>query len=183
MWHYVHQVHGRTVVTPQPGVLVDADAMVSSDRGVGLAVLGADCGLLGLSSPEGVIAAVHAGWRGLVAGVIPAAVTEMRARGASDITAVLGPCIHPECYEFSPGDLDFVADKFGDSVRAVTSSGAPALDLPAGISLALEQNGVEIVAELGGCSACGPLGFSHRARKETDRLALGIYRKTDAASS
>src|SRR5674476_1670641 len=66
--------------------------------GTALCVLTADCAAIALASAEGVCSAVHAGWRGLVAGVVEAAVTAMRDLGASDVTASLGPCIHAPCY-------------------------------------------------------------------------------------
>src|SRR5674476_1670642 len=68
-----------------------AQSAVSTQR----AVPGA---AIALASAEGVCSAVHAGWRGLAAGVVEAAVTAMRDLGASDVTASLGPCIHAPCY-------------------------------------------------------------------------------------
>ena len=78
-----------------------------------LAILTADCASVALGSAEGVFGAVHAGWRGLLAGVVEATVAAMRARGAGDVVGALGPCIHPECYEFSDADLDAVAAAYG----------------------------------------------------------------------
>ena len=71
------------------------DALVSVTPGVALCVLTADCGPVALSSPEGIFGAVHAGWRGLVDGVVEQAVERMRGWGATDVTAFLGPCIMP----------------------------------------------------------------------------------------
>src|SRR5205085_527297 len=82
-------------------------------------------------------AGAHAGWVGLLAGVRGRTVEHMRALGATDVRAVLGPCIRVECYEFGPDDLDRVAARLGDGVRSTTASGTPALDLAAGVRASL----------------------------------------------
>lgn len=178
-WTFVHQVHGaRVVVVDEPtGALVeDGDAVVSRSPDACLAVLGADCALVGLASPEGIIGAAHAGWRGLVAGVLEQAVTAMRDLGAGEVTAVLGPCIHAECYEFGADELDEVAAVLGAEVRAATPAGRPALDLVRGVRRALDGVGVRLAAEIGGCTACEGHWYSHRARAESSRHALAIWR-------
>ena len=96
---------------------------MSATPGCALAVLTADCAPVALASPEGVFGVAHAGWRGLVAGVLERTVDAMRALGATEIGAVLGPCIRAECYEFGPADLDRVAARLGDGVRATTAVG------------------------------------------------------------
>ena len=58
----------------------------------------------------------------------------MRRSGGTAITAVVGPCIHAECYEFGADDLDALAARFGPAVRPRTAWGTPALDLPAAIA-------------------------------------------------
>jgi copper oxidase (laccase) domain-containing protein len=131
---------------------------------------------VGLASFEGTIGAAHVGWRGLVAGVLVGTVQQMRALGASEVVAVLGPCIHAECYEFGSSELQAVAAVLGDEVRAETSSGRPALDLPFGVRRALAEIDVPVLAELGGCTACDTQWFSFRARRDTSRHALAIWR-------
>jgi copper oxidase (laccase) domain-containing protein len=184
------QVHGAGVLdvdlggpddTPPEGggpvvrCLAEGDALVSRDRATALCVLTADCGALALASPEGVFAAVHAGWRGLLAGVVEAAVGRMREQGATDVVGALGPCIHAGCYEFSPSDLDAVAEVYGGSVRGRTAGGRPALDVPAGISAALERAGASGVEGVDACTACAEGYFSHRARRDTGRQALLVW--------
>ena len=120
-WISLHQVHGAVVypadvagpTTGHPAPY--ADASVSAEPGAVLSVLTADCGPVALVAP-GVVAAVHAGWRGVAAGVLEAAVAEVRRRGSGAVRAVLGPCIHPECYEFSPADLAPIAERLGREV-------------------------------------------------------------------
>src|SRR5205823_5736093 len=129
-WTWLRQVHGDAVVIvsgPGDGAGTPADAAVTSAPNSVLAVLAADCAPVALSTPEGVVAAVHAGWRGLMAGVVEQAVATVRAVGGGDVAAVLGPCIHPECYEFGDADLDAVAARLGPEVRGRTRTGSPAL--------------------------------------------------------
>src|SRR5947199_60357 len=91
--------------------------------------------------------------------------------------AVLGPCIHPECYEFSAADLDTVAAGLGDGVRALTADGRPALDVPAAVTMALKQAGVVQLDDVDVCTACSDDYFSWRARKEPARQAMVVWRE------
>ncbi len=153
---------------------VTGDALVTAAPGVALAVFTADCAPVALVSPEGVVGIVHAGWRGLEAGVVDNAVETMRRMGATRIDAALGPCIRPGCYEFGEAELERLAARLGPSVRARTSTGRPALDLPAAVSAALERAGAALVSDRGDCTACSDEWFSHRARREEQRQATVI---------
>ena len=178
-WTWLRQVHGdRVVVVTEPGGGAGqrADAAVTDRPGCALAVLTADCAPVALVGSDGVVGVAHAGWRGLVGGVLERTVGVMRAGGTRDVGAVLGPCIHPECYEFGSEDLAQVAKRLGDGVRAATTSGAPALDVPAAVRAALAQVGVTDVHDVGVCTACSPDHFSHRARHELGRQALVVWR-------
>jgi len=154
----------------------EADAVVGVGAGAALVVLTADCAPVALGSPEGVHAAVHVGWRGLVAGVVEAAVGVMRSLGASSVVAGVGPTIHPCCYAFSPDDLDEVATVAGPAARGRTASGAPALDLPAALRGGLAAAGTALVWEDGRCTGCGGPFFSHRVRGDDARQALFVWR-------
>jgi purine-nucleoside/S-methyl-5'-thioadenosine phosphorylase / adenosine deaminase len=155
------------------------DALVATSATSCLAVLTADCAPLALGSDEGVFAAVHGGWRGLLAGVVEATVAAMRALGATAVVGALGPCVHPECYAFSAGDLDRVAARYGDGVRSTAADGAPALDRGATVRTALESAGGAELVWTGPCTGCGGTYFSHRARGDGGRQALLVWR--DAA--
>jgi hypothetical protein len=166
-WISLHQVHGATVYAadvngPTAGRAAPlADASVSAEPAAVLSVLTADCGPVALVAP-GAVAAVHAGWRGVAAGVLEAAVAEVRQRTAGPVRAVLGPCIHPECYEFSPTDLDPIVERLGPDVVGRTSAGQPALDVPRAIRLVLAGVGVTDVTDVDVCTACSTDHFSHR---------------------
>jgi YfiH family protein len=188
---WVDQVHGTAVVMAHAGrpdaSTADAhgrlgavragsgDALVSADPTVAVAVLTADCAPIALGSEEGVFAAVHAGWRGLDAGVVESAVRAMRSLGATRVAGALGPCIHAGCYEFSDADLAGVVARHGPSVRARTADGRPALDLPAAVSSALASCGVREVPGVDACTACAGGYFSHRARGDRGRQALVVW--------
>lgn len=116
---WVSQVHGIAVAdaaSVHPGQPVQvADASVASASGVVCAVLTADCLPVLFADLEGkVVGAAHAGWRGLAAGVLAETVAAMRARGAGEITAWLGPAIGPTQFEVGADVLDsFVAGAVG----------------------------------------------------------------------
>lgn len=180
-WVWLRQVHGARVVdgdAPE-AVGAEADAVVAVRSDVALAVQTADCVPVALvATATGAIAAAHAGWRGLVAGLLQATVAELQARGPSPIRAIVGPCICARCYEFGSGDLDAVAARLGDVVRSRTSSGAPALDLRAATLAALGAAGVTDVVVSDRCTATEATElFSHRARAERGRQALVVYRE------
>ncbi len=186
----MEQVHGSKVLVA--GVAVGAphhpvvrnapvacaglgDALASSASELALAVLTADCPSIALGSAEGVFAAVHAGWRGLRAGVVSRTVRAMRAMGATEVVGSVGPCIHAECYAFSEDDLAAVAAVCGSGARGRTSDGRPALDLPAAVSSALAAAAVRQVTGRPACTACEPGYFSHRARGDRGRQALVVW--------
>jgi YfiH family protein len=100
---WISQVHGVAVVDAAkvaPGEAPEADASFTSVPGVVCAVMTADCLPVLFADVDGkVVGAAHAGWRGLAAGVLGATVAAMRAAGAGEITAWLGPAIGPEQFE------------------------------------------------------------------------------------
>ena len=102
----VHQVHSPQVVSveaPFAGERPHADALVTTTPGLVLSILTADCTPVLLADVEaGVIGAAHAGWKGALGGVLEATVAAMRARGATAISAAIGPCIHQASYEVGP---------------------------------------------------------------------------------
>ena len=118
---WVHQVHGGRVIRVRPGVPHDqdakADALVGDDPSQVLSVRIADCVPVLLASDDGrVVAAVHAGWRGVIAGVAIAAIQEMntiRDVPASRLTAAIGPSIGYDAFEVGSEVLDEFSRTFG----------------------------------------------------------------------
>jgi len=107
------QVHGSDVVTVEtawlPGEGPRADAAVTARPGIALGIVTADCAPVLFVDPEaGVIGAAHAGWKGAVGGVLEATITAMRALGAREISAAVGPCIGQKSYEVAADLRDAV---------------------------------------------------------------------------
>lgn len=178
-WTRLRQRHGVDVVTvsePGDGDGASADAAVTTAAGAILSIRTADCAPVALAANEGVVGAVHAGWRGLAGGVIEAAAESMRRLGGVTIRAFLGPCIHAGCYEFGVEPLEEMADRFGPDVVSRTAWGTPALDIPAAVRLSLEGCGVTEIVDAGRCTACEPEHwYSHRARGESQRHVLATW--------
>jgi YfiH family protein len=176
-WATARQVHGRSVVCAgAPGVQVpEADAVVVRQPRRPAAVLVADCVPIALSGP-GVAAAVHAGWRGLCAGVIEAAVAAADPCDTSPggLSAWIGPCIGPCCFEVGPevpeqfaGSHPFAPDcceRVGTTLRFNLRRAAAAV---------LEACGLKVAGDLDPpCTCCDPRFFSHRRDGTPKRQAL-----------
>jgi hypothetical protein len=101
----VKQTHSANVfVVDKPIIngLPEADALITSTPGLLVGIMTADCVPILLSTTKGdMVAAVHAGWKGAVSGVIENTVQKMKDLGAKDIMAALGPCIWQDNYEVS----------------------------------------------------------------------------------
>lgn len=181
-WSWGRQVHGATVLSTEQ-VAAACDGLVGRPR-ERPAMFAADCALVAVLSEEGIVAAVHVGWRGLREKVLEAAAGALRERGASRLYGVRGACIGAECYEFGEEDLAGLVALYGDVVRSRTRDGRPALDMAAGVRAACETAGIELVHEIASCTACardedgGPLWFSHRARGDLGRHALVVTPRT-----
>jgi YfiH family protein len=141
----MNQVHGADVVVVGDGVPAEppeADALVTDRRGVALVARAADCvPVLLVDRQAGVVGAVHSGRPGLVAGAVPAAVLRMRALGAADLHAWVGPHVCGRCYEV-PEELCEEVSRLVPEARSQTSWGTPALDIGAGVRAQLDALGV-----------------------------------------
>ena len=180
---WLKQVHGTLVVdaaAQDPGALPEADAAFTHQAGVVCTVMAADCMPVLLASRDGqVVAAAHAGWRGLCAGVVEKTIAATGV-AAKDLHAYLGPAIGPLAYEV------------GDEVRAAflaRDSGAAAafaaarpghwmLDLYAVARQRLAAGGVTSVHGGGYCTfAEEDRFFSFRRDKTMRRMAACIWRE------
>lgn len=157
----LRQVHGGTVVAADVGDRPEADAIVTTDRDVVLAVRAADCVPVLLADPDaGVVGAAHCGRLGLLAEVVPHAVEALRARGAAAITAWVGPHVCGGCYEV-PDDMRAEVAAVVPESRATTTWGTPALDLGAGVTAQLRAAGVDVV-DASRCTRESDDLYSHR---------------------
>lgn len=189
---YVKQVHGRRVLTADaldaasPGQEPqEADGLVTQTPGLALTIRVADCVPILLA---GVVdgrpmaaAAVHAGWRGVVAGIIPQAVRSLRSIAGmtnGNIVAAVGPCISRRHFEVGPEVADAFADAGLDAAIHPIPGSKPHIDLPDAARLQLLAAGLaEADVDLGGlCTYDNQTDFfSHRRdHGRTGRLAAVI---------
>lgn len=175
-WHLMDQVHGTGVAavtgaTPPGAELQGVDAVVTREPGRVLGVATADCVPVLLAGPRGV-GAVHAGRRGVQAGVLTAAV---EAVPGGVVRAAVGPAIGGCCYEV-PARMQAEVLEVAPHAEATTTWGTPSLDLPTAVTAALEERGIQ-VTRIGGCTRCEPGWFSHRADPDAGRqLGLVVIR-------
>lgn len=179
---WLSQVHGTVVVDAgQAAIGTTADACFSAQAGVVCAIQTADClPVLFCDTAGRVVAGAHAGWRGLVDGVLELTVAAMNAQGAASetILAWLGPAIGPDAFEV------------GDEVRAAFVAHDPAADIafvaqPGGKWLAdifllarlrLAAIGVGKIYGGGVCTVSDPVRFfSHRRDRLSGRQASLIW--------
>lgn len=153
-WSVVRQVHGADVVHASDEI-GDADAQWTDEPARTLAVFAADCVPVLVIGPRGRLGVAHAGWRGLVGGVIEATI---RAVGGSP-RVVAGPAIGPCCYEVGGDVAEPFLQRFGPSVIA----GDGRLDLWHAADLAASDAGAASSSAARVCTSCHPeLFFSHR---------------------
>ncbi len=193
---YMHQVHGIEVaVVDHDGFTVNghaapeaafpaADAMVAvGERAAarGLAVMVADCVPVvlaahcaegGPAGGEPIVAVAHAGRPGMEQGVIAAVVARMRAAGAQNIAARLGPSICGRCYEVPEAMRARVSATVPETF-ASTSWGTPALDLPAGVLAQLAALGIA-ARPSGLCTLTDSRWYSHR-RSQRENAPQGRF--------
>ena len=148
------------------------DALVTSSPGVPIAVLAADCIPLALVDPKsGRVAVVHAGWRGVAAGMIPAALAEFA--DPDRVEAVVGPGVGPDHYEVGEDVAALVAAGSGGGAVTGREGRRLLLDLPGTVGRTLETLGVGRVDRADQCTACqADRFFSYRRDGRTGRQGL-----------
>jgi YfiH family protein len=148
---WVHQVHGGEVVRARRGEAcesgVKADALVTDDPTRIVAVRVADCVPVLIASDDGrVVAAIHAGWRGVIAEVVPNVVNATCEISRSDtacLVAAIGPCIGYDAFEVGPEVIEVFELKFGGEAPVRRQDdGKGHVDLRAAIAIQLRRLGV-----------------------------------------
>jgi len=174
---YMNQVHGNEVAIISKMNLAEmptADAIVTKDRGITLAVLVADCVPLIMHDREmGVIAAAHVGRPGLFKGIVEKTVLAMKSVGAVTIKAVMGPAICGDCYEV-PLQMQQEVSAVAPPSRSVTDLGTPGLDIRDGIAWQLKQFDIDSVIDPI-CTRRSELHYSYRRDGITGRTAGFVY--------
>jgi hypothetical protein len=180
------QVHGVAVVEPAgPGEAGEGDVLVTRRQGLALAVSVADCLPIVLwDGSRTALAAVHAGWRGVVTGVLEAAIRWLAERARVEaLRAAIGPGIRACCFEVGPE----VASRFPADFQR-SDSEKLRVDLAAAATARLRAAGVPPsgIEDLRQCTACdAERYFSHRRdRGRTGRhWAVARLAPAEAASS
>jgi polyphenol oxidase len=167
----VRRAEAQGIVTP--GTRFDrCDGLWSNEPGQAMMLLAADCLPIALARPNGpepALAILHAGWRGLLAGIVPAGARALRG---GRLTAAIGPGIGPCCYEVDAEVAEPFREAFGDGVVADGR-----LDLWTAAEKALHKAGCDEVERTDLCTFCHPeLFFSHRRdRGLTGRQGVVAY--------
>lgn len=173
------QVHGtravRIVEACQPAG--EADAFVTSQSGIPVSVITADCVPLLMARRDGaMVAALHAGWRGLYDGFIATFWAGLRGQGQdpADWVAVVGPTICAPCYEVSEELAADFAQRYAALPRSSILPTHRRLDLRAVAQHELERAGVGAIEHAGGCTCC--------TRNAAGELQYRSYRRGDRNS-
>jgi YfiH family protein len=199
---FCNQAHGRRVAVVSEAdrgrgafrlddAVASTDALVTTDPGMVLAILVADCVPIILTDPQaGVLACVHAGWRGTVAGVTGTALHAMQALGARPerIRAAIGPAVAADRYQVGPEVAAAAERFFGGNTGGIMrpdGSGRWLFDLPAANRRVIRESGVpdaqihgsgvstaSRIPDSRGMNGQGPeLFFSDRAARPCGRFA------------
>ncbi len=169
----VSQVHGDRVLEVSAGDDVEqaaeekADAVFTTSPDVAVAIRTADCVPILLADKKGrAVAAVHAGWRGAVGGVLEATLKTFAAHGCgpADVVAAVGPAISWDNFEVGPEVVEVAAQV--DDVSGLVRDGdgdRKYFDLPGFVERRLRSSGVTAVERVGGCTVADDARyFSHR---------------------
>ncbi len=175
-WTWLQLQHGTDVIPvgrPGSGAGAAADGGWTVCENAPIGVTSADCApvVVAASGANGAaLAVVHAGWKGLLHGIIEVAAGAVLGAAGADPTTVAfcGPCIGPQHYAFSHDDLQPFRQRFGSEVLSLTNEGEPALDMFAGVALSLERSG--FARPNRPASTADPTYFSHRVRKDAERM-------------
>jgi YfiH family protein len=164
------QVHGAAVFLPtksDPALgafrtvgarYPEADALVATERGDTVGVRVADCvPVLVGDTRSGHVAAIHAGWKGIVAEVVAHALAALGAKDGGELVAAIGPCIGPCCFEVSREVADRIAAaSTPDCVVSMHEPAKAMVDLRSAVAAQLLGLGVTEahVEQVGGCTRC-----------------------------
>ncbi|WP_133751103.1 peptidoglycan editing factor PgeF [Pseudomonas sp. LP_7_YM] len=175
---WLKQVHGIDVVEASPAQVLQADASWSNTPGVACTIMTADCLPALFCNRQGTqVAAAHAGWRGLAAGVLEATV-ESFIEAPSEILVWLGPAIGPQAFEVGPEVREAFMATHPETAKAFRASANPGkfmADIYQLARLRLAARGLTAVYG-GGLSTCSDERFfSYRRSARTGRFASLVW--------
>jgi len=175
---WLQQVHGIQVVEADPRKVLEADASWAATPGVASVVLTADClPVLFCDRSATRVAAAHAGWRGLAAGVLEETVRTLAVPG-DQLLAWLGPAIGPQAFEVGSEVREAFLDAHAQAATAFAPSPNPGrymADIYQLARIRLAACGVMAVYGGGGCTFSDPRFYSYRRMPRTGRFASLIW--------
>ncbi|MQA57619.1 peptidoglycan editing factor PgeF [Pseudomonas piscis] len=175
---WLQQVHGVAVAHADPAVVATADASWSATPGVACAVMTADCLPALFCNRAGTrVAAAHAGWRGLAAGVLEATLDHLDVP-ADQVLVWLGPAIGPQRFEVGAEVREAFVTQLAEAAQAFVPSinaGRFMADIYQLARLRLAARGVTAVYGGGYCTVSDPRFFSYRRNPRTGRFASLVW--------
>ncbi|MCT8948873.1 peptidoglycan editing factor PgeF [Pseudomonas iridis] len=175
---WLQQVHGIAVAQADPGIVATADASWTATPGIACAAMTADCLPALFCNRAGTrVAAAHAGWRGLAAGVLEATLDTLDVP-AEDVLVWLGPAIGPKAFEVGPEVREVFINQLPEAAEAFVPSdnaGKFMADIYLLARLRLAERGVTAVYGGGFCTVTDPRFFSYRRAARTGRFASLVW--------
>ncbi|MNE23576.1 Laccase domain protein YfiH [compost metagenome] len=175
---WLSQVHGVVVADANPNEIAEADASWTATPGIACTVMTADCLPALFCDRAGTrVAAAHAGWRGLAAGVLEATVDSLGVPG-SDILAWFGPAIGPQAFEVGAQVREAFIATHPQTIEAFVPSvnaGRFMADIYTLARLRLAAHGVTAIYGGGECTVSDPRFFSYRRNNPTGRFASLVW--------
>jgi len=175
---WLQQVHGIAVAHADPGIVATADASWTATPGIACAAMTADCLPALFCDRAGTrVAAAHAGWRGLAAGVLEATLDSLDVP-AEEVLVWLGPAIGPQAFEVGPEVREVFINQLPEAAEAFVPSdnaGKFMADIYLLARLRLAERGVTAVYGGGFCTVTDPRFFSYRRAPRTGRFASLIW--------
>ncbi|MDR8367508.1 peptidoglycan editing factor PgeF [Pseudomonas sp. JL3] len=175
---WLKQVHGIVVAQADPGLVVTADASWTATPGIACTAMTADCLPALFCDRAGTrVAAAHAGWRGLAAGVLEATLDSL-AVPPEDVLVWLGPAIGPQAFEVGLEVRETFVQQLPAAAKAFVPSqnaGKFMADIYELARLRLAARGVTAVYGGGFCTVTDPRFFSYRRSSRTGRFASLVW--------
>ncbi|MFC6339267.1 peptidoglycan editing factor PgeF [Pseudomonas sp. CCM 7891] len=175
---WLRQIHGVTVVEADPGRIAEADGSWTSTPGIACTAMTADCLPVLFCNRAGTrVAAAHAGWRGLAAGVLEATVESLDVEPA-EVLVWLGPAIGPQAFEVGPEVREVFMQQLLVTAEAFVPSQNPGkfmADIYQLARLRLAERGITAVYGGGFCTVTDPRFYSYRRSPLTGRFASLIW--------
>ncbi len=175
---WLQQVHGIDVVEAAPETVAEADASWTATTGIACTVMTADClPALFCDRTGSRVAAAHAGWRGLAAGVLEATLDAL-AIAPEDTLVWLGPAIGPQAFEVGAEVREAFVNQHAQAAQAFSASVNPGrymADIYELARIRLAARGVVAVHGGGFCTYTDPRFYSYRRAARTGRFASLIW--------